>query len=307
MKNNKCRFQVPVKKQYRVIVDTDAKNEADDQFALAHHLMTPMFDVRGIIATHFEHKKVGKGDGTSMMKSYDEINLVLDLMGLTGEYPVLKGCPEPLRSETEYVESEGARFIVAEALRDDPKPLVVALQGATTNLASALLMEPKIADRILAVWIGGDDYPKGGWEFNLFQDVAAANVLFASGCELWQVPKSVYKLVNVSLAELQSRVAPCGAIGEYLFRQMAELNDACGDFPWPHGETWCIGDQPTVGVFLEDKERMNYTLRPAPRVLPDLTYAERPGGKTIRVYHTIDVRLLLEDFYAKLKLNYGDQ
>ena len=56
MNNQKLRFQVPVKKQFRMIVDTDAINEADDQFAIAHHLITPMFEVKGIIATHFENK-----------------------------------------------------------------------------------------------------------------------------------------------------------------------------------------------------------------------------------------------------------
>lgn len=305
MKNSRLRFAVPAKKQYRMIVDTDAKNEADDQFAIAHHLMTPMFDVRGVIAAHFERKRGLETPGGSMMRSYDEINLVLKLMGLTGEYPVFKGCTGPLPDEAHFVESEGARFIVQEAMRDDPMPLAVALQGAITNLASALLMEPRIADRILAVWIGGESYPQGGWEFNLSQDICAANVVFSSGVRLWQVPKNVYKLMNVSLAELQARVAPCGRIGEYLFRQMADYNDAHGEEPWPHGETWCIGDQPTVGVFLEDKERENYTLRKAPRVRPDCTYEERPDGREIRVYHSIDARLTLEDFFAKLKLNYG--
>lgn len=107
--------------------------------------------------------------------------------------------------------------------------------------------------------------------------------------------------MNISLAELQARVVPCGEIGKYLFRQMVELNDACCDRPWPHGETWCIGDQPT-----EDKERCHYTVRKAPRVLPDCTYVECPSNREIRVYHTIDVRLVLEDFYAKLKINYGE-
>ena len=48
------KFKVPEQKRVRMIVDTDCKNEADDQFALAHHLMTPMFDVVGINAAHFE-------------------------------------------------------------------------------------------------------------------------------------------------------------------------------------------------------------------------------------------------------------
>lgn len=307
MKNSKLRFQVPVKKMYRMIVDTDAKNEADDQFAIAHHLMTPMFDVKGIIATHFEHRADSAFNSRKTMQaSYDEIQLVLKLMGLTEEYPVYRGCVQPLEDETHFVESEGARFIVEEAMKDDPMPLVIGLQGAITNLASALLMEPRIADRIIAVWIGGGEYTNGGMEFNLYQDIHAANVVFSSQVQLWQVPKNVYKMMNISLAELQARVAPCGEIGEYLFRQMVELNDFCGDRPWPHGETWCIGDQPTIGVFLEDKERHHYTMRKAPRVRPDCTYEEVPGNREIRVYHSIDARLVLEDFYAKLKINYGE-
>ncbi len=308
MKKNLYKFSVPQKKQIRMIVDTDCKNEADDQFALAHHLMTPMFDVVGIIAAHFEmaNRRTG-GPETTMQASYDEIMLMLDLMDLKDEYPVLKGCTRALPDEHTPVDSEGARFIIEEALKDDPRPLFIGVQGSITNLASALLMEPSIADKITAIWIGGDAYPEGGWEFNLFQDIYAANVVFASKCGLWQVPKPVYKLLNISLAELEYRVAPCGKVGEYLFRQMVELNDKMGNNEWPHGETWCIGDQPTVGLLLEDKQRLdNYTMKKAPRVAPDGKYIEVPENREIRVYHNTDVRLTLEDFYAKLALNYGE-
>lgn len=51
-------FSVPDPKRVRMIVDTDCKNEADDAFALVHHLLTPMFDVRGIIAAHFERRRI---------------------------------------------------------------------------------------------------------------------------------------------------------------------------------------------------------------------------------------------------------
>lgn len=299
------RFKVPEQKRVRMIVDTDCKNEADDQFALAHHLMTPMFDVRGIVAAHFE-KGLEKYRGRSMEASYDEILYMLELMGLSGQYPALRGCAGPLPDERTPVESEGARFIVEEALRDDPRPLFVALQGAITDLASALLMCPQIKDRLTAIWIGGGKYPEGGFEFNLSQDIHAANVVFASGVALWQVPVNVYGMMNVSLTELQMKVAPCGRVGDYLFRQMVALNNEMADNPWPHGETWCIGDQPTVGVLLEDKYRRNYTMRKAPRVLPDCRYAPREDAGEVRVYDTIDVRLTLEDFFAKLALFYGN-
>lgn len=49
-------FTVPDEKKIRMIVYTDAKNEADDQFTIAHHLMTPKFIVKGIIGAHFDRK-----------------------------------------------------------------------------------------------------------------------------------------------------------------------------------------------------------------------------------------------------------
>ncbi len=303
---NALQFQVPPRKRVRMIVDTDCKNEADDQFALAHHLMTPMLDVRGINAAHFEAQKAVYGEGNTMQASYDEILNMLELMDLTGRYRVCRGCRHPLADESTPEDSEAARLIIEEAMRDEPTPLFVALQGTLTNLASALLLEPAIAPRLTAIWIGGDQYPEGGWEFNLNQDIHAANVVFASGVAVWQIPKPVYKMMNVSLAELQRRVAPCGRVGAYLFRQMVELNDRLGEMSWPHGETWCIGDQPTVGVLLEDQERQNYTMRRTPLVRPDCTYAPRPGAREIRVYDTVDVRLTLEDFYAKLALFCGE-
>ena len=87
-------FTVPEAKRLRVIVDTDCKNEADDQFALTHHLMTPRFDIRAINATHFE---VRNFDGTSMEQSYDEIMKILKLTGNEGKYRVLRGSQYPLK------------------------------------------------------------------------------------------------------------------------------------------------------------------------------------------------------------------
>ena len=50
----KYHFSVPDPKRVRMIVHTDCKNEADDQFALVHHLLTPKFIVKGIVAGHFD-------------------------------------------------------------------------------------------------------------------------------------------------------------------------------------------------------------------------------------------------------------
>ena len=44
---------MPETRRVRYIIHTDCKNEADDQYTVAHCLLTPMFDVKGIIAGHF--------------------------------------------------------------------------------------------------------------------------------------------------------------------------------------------------------------------------------------------------------------
>jgi len=300
------KFKVPENKKIRLIVHTDCKNEADDQFALAHHLMTPKFVVKGIVAGHFNLNPQGYGEGNTAGASYDEVIKIMKLMGVGEEYPVAVGAPRPMRDERTPQPSAGADMIINEAMRDDSLPLYAVFQGCLTDLASAYLIEPRIAERMTAIWIGGGKWPGGGFEFNLMQDINAVNVVFGSTIPLWQIPINVYKQAAVSLAELQLRVEPYGEIGKYLFDQMVAFNDKMAHFQrWPHGESWGLGDQGTVTVLLEESERMNWDAYPAPRISPkDMTYTHNQGYREIRVYHTIDSRLTMEDFYAKLALNF---
>lgn len=299
------KYQVPDCKKIRVIVHTDCKNEADDQFALAHHLMTPQFIVKGIIAGHFESNHTVYGKEETMDASYNEVMKVLSLMGLKDQYQVFKGSKIPMKDESAPALSQGADFIIEEAMREDDKPLFAVFQGCLTDLASALLMEPKIAQRMTAVWIGGGPYPQGGFEFNLLQDIAAANVVFSSSMPLWQIPENVYKEMEVSLAELQYKVQPCGKIGNYLFEQMVDFNNRMtGYIPWPHGESWGLGDQGTVTVLLEENNRGNYSWIPAPRFSKEMYYIKEQNNRPIRVYHKLDSRFTLEDFYAKLAIHF---
>ena len=93
-------YQVPENKKIRLIVHTDCKNEADDQYALAHHLMTPRFDVEGIIAGHFwRNPRQYKEYGTARA-SCDEVRKVLELMGLTEKYPVFCGAEKGMQHTT---------------------------------------------------------------------------------------------------------------------------------------------------------------------------------------------------------------
>ena len=213
-----------------------------------------------------------------------------------------------MKDEQTPAVSDGAKLIAEEAMKDDPHPLFIACQGALTDVASALLMKPEIADRMTAIWIGGAPYPEGGEEFNLRQDIAAANVVMKSGMKVWQVPSTVYKKVTVSLAELQLNVQPCGEIGNYLYQQMVDFNNTFYQFQeWPHGEIWGLGDSPTVGLLLAEVQRTDlYEMVEAPEIsYEDMSYHFTGKNRKIRVYHDPNAELTLRDFFAILKLNYG--
>ena len=145
---SKYRYRVPEQKKKRVIIHTDAKNEADDQFAIVHHLLTPYLDVKGIIGAHFEGKYefwFAKNEqhlrGTSMRQSVEEIQKVLELMELE-DVPVWAGAQHSLDQNVDYAgdfldkdgnplpekreellqrlpSSPGADEIIKEAMKED--------------------------------------------------------------------------------------------------------------------------------------------------------------------------------------------
>lgn len=293
-------MRLPMHKQIRVIVSSDVKNEADDPFAIVHQLLTPMFDVRGIVAAHFESKV--PGTETTMEQSYQELLRLMEAVEIE-DVPALRGCTAPLKDGHDVPESEGVDFLIREALRDDPRPLFVTCQGALTDVAAALNRCPEIAERLTVVWIGGMPYPEGGGEFNLMQDVAAARVVMASKAAVWQIPVNVYGAMEVTMAELAARVRPCGRVGQYLYDQMEDYNlHSVEPYELRKGENWCLGDSPVVGALLQCGWRGNYHIETAPLIADDMRYLPNPGGKEIRVYDFVDVRMILEDLYAKLTL-----
>lgn len=326
----KMPYEVPKFKKIRVIIDTDCDCEADDQYAVAHQLMTPKFDVVGITAAHYNTMFGKTTVAQSAQGSFDEAQKVVDLMGLHDSVKVYHGCADVLPDEKTAVESEASRFIIEEAMKDDQRPLFVTVQGAITNVASAYLMNPEIAGRLTVIWIGGGAYPNGGFEFNAKNDIVAANVIMDSPIELWQVPKSVYSMMKVSFATLYDRVYPYGEIGKYMVEHMVkDINQgmmgtmsqmreadllkegysrAAIRTMYPGGENWQVGDSPVIGILLTDHDG-HYTVEGAPRFDPETcNYLLRPGNpRKIRVYNYVDNHFILEDFYAKLKYCFGDE
>src|SRR5699024_5237921 len=139
--------------------------------------------LRGLVAAHFGSRRSDR----SMAESREEIDLLLDLLQLDHEVPVANGAPHQLPDEATPVDSPGARLIIDEAHREGDGPLYLAFLGPLTDMASALLLDPSIAERdLVVIWIGGHHYydpsapPEPKVEFNLGNDIAAANVVMAS-------------------------------------------------------------------------------------------------------------------------------
>lgn len=290
---------MPKPTQHRVIINTDAKNEADDQFAIVHGLLSPTFDVRGLIAAHFGTRRSDQ----SMLDSRAELDLLLDLLKLSGSVPVANGAPTGIPDESTPVDSPGARLIIEESKLASPDdPLYVAFLGPLTDMASAILLDPELVSRdVVVIWIGGHGYrgfDTGGYrrEFNLSNDIAAANVVFDSGSTVWQVPSDVYSKVSVSYAELAEKIGGTSPLADYLIEQLHDWNATWHATPI---ESRSLGDSPAISLILYPHSG-NFRIRPAPRFSNDGTHL--PGSNhPIRVCEFVDTRFLLEDMFAKIR------
>lgn len=292
-------YKVRPDKKIRVIIDTDAACEADDQFAIAHALMTQKFIVKGIISEHFG--VIANLDTEN--ESFEEIKKVLKLMKRE-EIPVFHGSKLPLKNSSQPHTSEGIEFIISEALKESEHQLFVLCQGAVTNVACALLKCPEIARKMTVISIIGGEYPNGGGEFNLQNDYLSANVLFSSGVELWQVPNVAYARMRTSYAELFEKVYPCGEIGKYLFENMQNYGNS-PKADWTMGESWSLGDSPAVGLAI-DFCCGKFSDKNSPIADENGNYIGFNQNK-IRVYDEVDPRFILEDFFAKLKFFYKNE
>lgn len=285
-------FDIPDYKKIRVIVDTDAACEADDPFAIVHALLSPKLIVKGICAEHF-------AVCDSMEKSFGEIRTILEAMDL--DVPAYHGQKGPLSQDSEV--SEAAKFIIDEAMKEDEKPLFVLCQGAITNVAMAIKTEPKILSRMTIIWIGthGTNYgPVPFREFNAGNDVEAANLVLEEETDLWLVPSYVYTTINIGIAEIERRIAPCGKIGEHLFTNLVNYNNSEGA-GWTQGESWSLGDSPAIALAI-NPGCGRFEIASAPHIEDDTSSKECPDNRKIRIYKDVDSRYILEDFIAKLEL-----
>ena len=285
-------YPVAEEKILRTVISADTANEADDPFAIAHALLTPVLDIKAIIATHYGIDR----HTDSMERSYVKTEKLLSVMHYPGNI-LLHGEKAPIRYHEAL--SEGTVRIVEEALSGD---LLILAFGPLSDIAAALRAEPSISSSLHVIWTGGGDYPDGGWEYNLFNDIEAASYVFSSGADIIQIPRSVYQRLTVSFSELYLRLEE-SETGEYLLSQLFEhsLEPGPRTSAIRSGDSWILGDNAAIGVLLSPRASSLKEIN-APSFSPEGRYIYNERNGKIRIAERLDARFVLEDFFSKLRL-----
>lgn len=253
-----------------VVLDTDAFNEIDDQYAITYLIRsTEKCRVKGICAApFFNHRSSSPADG--MQRSYDEIIKILKLAKREDLIPnVFHGSEMFLKNETEPVISDSAQFIVDTAVSYSPeKPLYVVSIGAITNVASAILMAAEIAEKIVVVWLGGHAHDwQNTKEFNMAGDFAAARIVFGCKVPLVQLPcDGVVNRFAFNSEKLHSLLYGKNILADYLVdcTEKEALFCSCGSPNWQR----VIWDVTAVAWLLNDGNRfMDFKITPS--VMPE--------------------------------------
>ncbi|MER8590819.1 nucleoside hydrolase [Mesorhizobium sp. M1182] len=190
----------------RIIIDTDPGQ--DDAVAILLALGSAELEIVGITAvagnvplklTEKNARKICELAGRPDVKVYAgairplarELVTAEEVHGKTG----LNGpqLPEPkMKLQDEYA----VDFIVETLMNEESGTITLCALGPLTNVALALIREPKIAPRIKEIVLMGGGFFEGGnvtptAEFNIYVDPHAADVVFKSGIPIVMMPLDV--------------------------------------------------------------------------------------------------------------------
>lgn len=218
---------IPPTGKIKMVLDTDTYNEVDDQFALAYALLSPdKIDLQAIYAAPF-HNDRSENAGDGMDKSYEEILRLLKFMDKSADYFAFRGSNRYLENIKTPVKSPAVDDLIKKVMASSSSdPLYVVPIGCITNIASAILIEPKIIEKIVVVWLGGNSlYWPHQWEFNLQQDVLAAQVVFNSGVPFVTLPcQNVVSHLHTTIPELKYYLEGKNDLSDYLYKIVLEYS-----------------------------------------------------------------------------------
>ena len=289
------RLEPPVGK-VRMVLDTDTYNEIDDQFALSYAFLSKeKLQMEAVYAApYFNSRSTSPGDG--MEKSYQEILRLLQMLGKSPEGFAFRGSDRYLEDVSRPVRSEAALDLVKKALTAAPdNPLYVVTVGCITNIASALLIEPRIIKNIVVVWLGGNSlYWPHQKEFNLMQDVLAARVVLNSGVPIVIMPCTpVVSHFHTTIPEMERYLKGKNKLSDYLLNTTVEYSGG--------RDTWSkvIWDVTAV-AWLVNPSWIPTNLEHSPVLTDQVTYSFDHSRHFIRMAVTLNRDAIFRDLFSKL-------
>lgn len=282
-----------------MVLDTDTYNEIDDQFALVYALQSSdRLQVEAIYAAPF-HNDRSSGPGDGMEKSYEEIVRLLNILGRPVDGFVYKGATDFLADIDRPVPSKATDDLIERALAapmDDP--LYVVAIGAFTNVATAILLEPGIIDRIVVVWLGGHAlHCPNTNEFNLRQDLRASKLAFDSGVPLIQIPcQGVTSHLHTTVPEIEQFVEGSSPVGDYLAGIFKAYHTD------PFGWSKPLWDVAAIAYLINPKW-VPTRLIPSPILNDDMTWSTEPreDRSQIRQAWFVHRDPIFRDLFTKIK------
>ena len=259
----------------KVIVDSDTANEMDDQYAIAYAVALDNFSKFQLLSINAAPFGNSEDFVDNSKKSYDEIIRVLKEIGKFGNYPVFEGPSNSITAEKGPVNCPAARNIIETALGSDEIIYILAL-GACTNIASAIMLEPEIKDKICVIWLAGHTFSYGhAREYNVNQDFKAGQILFDSGVSIVQMPAfgGGTEVLRASLSKIRNALTKDTSACNFFAYQLPCEFKAPADNEHPDAKIWSrvLWDIAAPGLFSRP-DAFDLSVITAPIITDDGTY-----------------------------------
>ncbi len=296
----------------RVLLDTDANNELDDQHAIAYMLFSgDVFDVEGITVNRTRN-------GGDIHEQAKEAERVVKLSGLHGQIPVIKGADGSFEEivdhldDTDFDGRDAVDFIIRMAHKNDERQLVLIPVGKLTNIALALKKDPSIAPKVRIVWLGSN-YPKPG-EYNQDNDEESLNFLLDTDVAFEIVTvrygeRSGTDAIRVTPQEIERKMAGRGPrIAEAVEGRNGGTFRTFGDYAINLFEHIDLhGDPPSRALFdmaavavVKDPSWAKRVRMPAPKLVEG-KWLDRPNNtREIILWEDFDAERILSDFFETM-------
>ncbi len=174
----------------KIIIDTDIGGDIDDALAVALALNSPEIEIIGIT--------------TVFVDTASRVKLTKKLLSLynKSDIPVIKGAEKPLigswdknliplqaqavKDNIEIDESINVIDFIVNTIMDSKEKITLIPIGPLTNIASAIIKEPRLKEKTEIYMMGGM-YSQAFPEWNIYCDPESARIVFDSGIKITMV------------------------------------------------------------------------------------------------------------------------